>query len=99
MDFDLDPLAAHFFPDKSTLGDAAVDWKLIALEQHELAQAICKDQTLEVDGNEGLKDIATVCAMFEAACLGRTVCMDEVESGVVSGYQKEIDEAIGVVAC
>ena len=70
---------------------------LIALEQYELAEAILNGRKLEVDASEGLKDVAAVYAMFESARLGRSVRMDEVESGAVYEYQREIDEALGVV--
>lgn len=95
--FELEPLAAHFFPNINTQGDSSVDWKLIALEQYELAEAILNGRKLEVDASEGLKDVAAVYAMFESARLGRSVRMDEVESGAVYEYQREIDEALGVV--
>jgi predicted dehydrogenase len=94
--FELEPLAAHFFPNITTVGDGAVDWKLIALEQYELAEAILNGRALEVDGTQGLKDVAAVYAMFEAARVGRSVTMEEVESGAVYAYQREIDEALGL---
>lgn len=95
-DFELDPLTAHFFPEKSSMGDKAADWKLIAFEQHELARAVLHDDPIEVDGVEGLKDVAAVYAICESARIGRTVTMAEVESGEVYGYQAEIDEALGI---
>jgi predicted dehydrogenase len=96
-DLALEPLAAHFFPGRSTVGDQAVDWKIIALEQYELAQGILAGRALEVDGEEGLKDVAAVYAIFESATAGRVVAMGEVESGAVYAYQAEIDAALGIV--
>ena len=78
------------------MGDRAADWKLIAYEQHELARAVLHDDPIEVDGVEGLKDVAAVYAICESARIGRTVTMAEVESGEVYGYQAEIDEALGI---
>ena len=95
-DFELEPLAAHFFPDTTTVGDGAVDWKLIALEQFELAEAILHGRRLEVDGEQGLKDVAAIYSIFEAARAGRSVTMAEVESGQVYEYQREIDQALGL---
>ena len=95
-EFQLEPLAEYFFPQRSTLGDKAVDWKIIALEQYELAEAILNGRQLEVDGAEGLKDVAAVYAICESACAGRTVTMAEVESAEVYAYQAQIDEALGI---
>ena len=96
QDLHLEPLAARFFPERSSVGDEAVDWKIIALEQYELAEAILNGRQLEVDGEEGLKDVAAVYAICESACAGRTVTMAEVESAEVYGYQAQIDEALGI---
>ena len=96
QDLHLEPLAARFFPERSSVGDEAVDWKIIALEQYELAEAILNGRQLEVDGEEGLKDVAAVYAICESARAGRTVTMAEVESAEVYGYQAQIDEALGI---
>ena len=96
QDLALEPLAQHFFPERSSVGDEAVDWKLIALEQYELAEAILNGRALEVDGEEGLKDVAAVYAICESARAGRTVTMQEVERAEVYAYQAEIDKALGI---
>ena len=96
MGFALDPLAEHFFPTRITVEDSAVDWKIIALEQHELARAILGDGKIEVDGVEGMKDVAAVYAICESARAGRAVRMDEVETCEVYAYQAEIDAALGI---
>ena len=77
-------------------GDPAVDCKLLALELYELGEAILHGRTLEVDGLEGLKDVAAVYAIFESSLAGRAVTMDEVESGQIYAYQADIDAALGV---
>ena len=76
--FELEPLAAHFFPEGVATAD--VDWKLLALEYFELGEAILKGRTVEVDGAEGMKAVAAVYAIFESSRLGRAVSMSEVES-------------------
>ena len=91
-----EPLAEYFFPQRSSVGDKAVDWKIIALEQYELAEAILNGRELEVDGEEGLKDVAAVYAICESARAGRTVTMQEVESAAVYAYQAEIDAVLGI---
>ncbi len=94
--FTLEPLAEHFFPSRIAAGDKAVDWKLIALEYYELAEAILHGRRIEVDGMSGMKDVAAVYAIFESSKLGRAVTMGEVESCQVYDYQSEIDEALGI---
>ena len=94
--FTLEPLAEHFFPCRIAAGDKTVDWKLIALEYYELAEAILHGRRIEVDGISGMKDVAAVYAIFESSKLGRAVKMSEVESCQVYDYQSEIDEALGV---
>jgi len=95
-DFTLEPLAEHFFPDKTSAGDKAVDWKLIALEYHELSEAILDGRAIEVDGEEGLRDVAVSHALCESAIAGRAVTMEEVVNGEVYAYQQEIDDLLGV---
>jgi len=88
-DFELEPLAAYFFPEGIANDD--VDWKLLALEYYEFGEAILHDRQIEVDGSEGLKDVAALYAIFESSRLGRTVSMAEVERASVYDYQAEID--------
>ena len=89
---ELEPLAAHFFPDK--LAEGNIDFRLLALEYFELGEAILNGRELEVDGVEGMKDVAAVYAVFESSAAGRPVKMSEVESGELSTYQDEIDAAL-----
>ena len=93
-DFELEPLAAHFFPDGVATAD--VDWKLLALEYYELGEAILHGRAIEVDGTEGMKAVAAVYAIFESSRLGRAVSMSEVESAEVYGYQAGIDAALNL---
>lgn len=93
-EFVLEPLAEHFFP--ARVADSDIDWKLLALEYFELAEAILNGREIEVDGMEGLKDVAAVYAIFESSRLGRAVQLSEIESGAVYAYQAEIDAALGI---
>ena len=93
-DFELEPLAAHFFPDRIA-GDN-VDWQILALEYHELAEAILAGRKVEIDGEAGMKDVAAIYAIFESATAGRAVKMDEIEQCSVYEYQQEIDDALGI---
>ena len=95
-DFELHPLLDHFFPTKNSVGDRAVDWKLIAYEQYELACAVLNDDSIEVDGIEGMKDVAAIYAICESARAGRTVTAAEIENGELYEYQAEIDAALNI---
>ena len=94
--FSLEPLAEHLFPSGVSAGDPAVDWKLIALEYYELADAILNGRKIEVDGVCGLKDVAALYAIFESSRAGRALRMSEVENCEVYEYQAEIDEALSL---
>ena len=94
--FEQDPLSAHFFPSGQTSSDREVDWKLLAMEVHELGEAIAEGKAVEVDGVEGLKDVAAVYAVFESAAAGCAVRMADVESGEIDAYQADIDAALGI---
>ena len=92
--FSLEPLAEYLFPSGVSVGDPAVDWKLIALEYYELGESILNGREIEVDGVCGLKDVAALYAIFESARAGRAVQISEVENCEVYEYQKEIDEVL-----
>ena len=91
---ELEPLAAHFFPEGVATAD--VDWKLLALEYFELGEAILHGRAIEVDGTEGMKAVAAVYAIFESSRLGRAVSMNEVENAEVYEYQAGIDAALNL---
>jgi predicted dehydrogenase len=76
-----------FFP--QGLQDAA------ALQQLDWLTAIEKGATPEVDGAEGLRDVACCFAVLESAHAGRRVTIQDVLSGKESAFQKEIDEHYG----
>lgn len=95
--FERDALAAHFFPGGMTASDRKVDWKLLAMEYYEFGEAIAEGMEVELDGTEGMKDVAAVYVVFESAGAGRAVKMAEVESGEIDAYQGEIDRALGMV--
>ena len=94
--FSLELLAEYLFPTGISAGDSAVDWKLIALEYYELAEAILNGRKIEVDGGCGLKDVAALYAIFESSRAGRALRMSEVENCEVYAYQAEIDEALSL---
>ena len=97
-DFELEPLAAHLYPTGLSSEEQGQDsdLKLLALEQYELAKVILEDGAPEVDGVEGMKDVAAIYALFESSAAGRAVEMSEIESGRLYAYQEEIDAALGI---
>jgi predicted dehydrogenase len=97
----LSPVAAELFGDERpwrySFDFPATDRKLIALEQHELAECARTGARPEVDGAVAKRAVALVYAHFESDAAGRAVTIDEVESGAVDAYQREIDEHLGLV--
>ena len=73
-----------------------LDAKLIAYQLHEFANAMLTGGSVEVDGWWGLRDVAALYAVLESAVAGRSVTMEEVESGTAYRYQGAIDAALGI---
>lgn len=67
-----------------------------AIQQYDWLQAIERGGQPETDGEEGLRDLAAAFGMIESSLLRRTVTLDELLSGAVRGYQKEIDDHYGL---
>lgn len=67
-----------------------------AVSQLDWLEAIERGEDPETSGLEGLHDLAAAFAIIESSHLGRTVTLDEVLSGAVDGYQREIDEYYGI---
>jgi len=67
-----------------------------AVSQLDWLEAIARGEDPETSGEEGLRDLAAAFAIIESSHLGRTVTLDEMLSGAVDGYQREIDEFYGI---
>lgn len=97
----LEPLAAELFGGERVwtydLEFNDTDSRLIALEYHELGECIATAAEPEVTLEEGRRDLALTYAVFESGVLGRAVTLEEVVSGTANAYQREIDEALGLV--
>lgn len=63
-----------------------------ALCQLDWLRAIRAGGQPEMDGEEGLRDLATAYAILEASEAGRAVAVDDVLTGRVRAYQEPIDE-------
>lgn len=62
------------------------------LVQLDWLRAIEAGADMETSGEEGLRDLAAAYAILESDVAGRAVTLDEVLSGAVNGYQREIDD-------
>ena len=98
----LEPAAAGLFGGERVwtydFDFATTDRKILALEYDELARCIRGGLRPEVDGEVGRRDVALVYALFESQVVGRPVTIGEVESSAVDGYQREIDEHLGLIS-
>lgn len=70
--------------------------KSVAIECHDFVEAIATGHRPEVDGWDGLKALAVSEAMYESAHSGQAVRVDDVISGAVEGYQRELNERWGI---
>jgi predicted dehydrogenase len=68
-----------------------------AIENLDWLRAIEQGADPETSGEEGMRDLACAFALLESSALGRSVTQDEVLSGAVDSYQREIDEHYGLI--
>lgn len=97
----LEPLAAELFGGERAwtydLEFNDTDGRILALEYYELGTCVASGSQPEVTLDEGRRDLALTYAPFESGRLGRPVSLDEVLSGSVDGYQREIDSKLGLL--
>ena len=60
--------------------------------------AIREGRPAETSGDEGVRDLAASFAIVESSLAGRAVSLDEVLSGEVDAYQRDLDEYYGLRA-
>lgn len=68
-----------------------------AVAQLDWLRAIEQGTEPETSGEVGMRDLACAFAILESSALGRQVTLEEMLSGSVDGYQREIDEHYGLV--
>ena len=68
----------------------------VATELHEFVQACLGRSDLEVDGYQGLKDVALCFACYESSATGMPVTLDDIESCAIEAYQGELNRAWGI---
>jgi predicted dehydrogenase len=97
----LEPLAAELFGGERIwtydLEFNDTDSRLLALEYNELGRCALSRSDPEVTVEEGRRDLALTYAAFESGALGRAVTLEEVLSGSANQYQREIDDALGLL--
>jgi predicted dehydrogenase len=69
----------------------------VAFELQEFVEAISKGGEIEIDGVEGMKDLALSLAIYESEVSGGPVKIADIESGKVAEHQKRFDEALGLL--
>lgn len=67
-----------------------------AIQFLDFLNAIEGGGAMQVDGREGLRDLAAAYAILESATAHRAVGVDDVASGAVRAYQEEIDRHYGL---
>ena len=68
----------------------------VAIELKYFADAIKTGGKPEVDAVEGMKSEAICMAAYESGYFGRPVTIAEIESCELEGYQKEINDKLGI---
>jgi len=97
--FSSEDVTPKFFPEglsKYDLPFQEIDRRLIALELYDFAEALIKEREPEVNGIDGLRDVALAYSICESACLNRPVKVKDVENGSIRVYQKEIDSVLNI---
>jgi len=99
-DFTLDPVTAAIFGAEGVeydLAPGAADAALLAIEQHDFCKAILDGGTPEVSGFDGTAAVAGVVGVYESGIAGHALAFDDVLSGRVDAYQRDIDTALGLI--
>lgn len=99
-DFALEPATAALFGGdrlwQYSLPFAETDARIIAVEYAEFGRAIAEGAGVEVDLEQGTRSVALAYALLESNAAGRAVTMEEVLTGAVHAYQRDIDEGLGL---
>ena len=99
--FELDDRTAALFDGSRRLSSYEMpyersDAKLIALELQEFGEAILSGRQPEVTGAMGLDAVALTFAILESGSLNEPVSLVDVAADRVNGYQREINESVGL---
>ena len=69
----------------------------MALETLEFLRAIWEGREMETSGKEGLRDLAASYALIESSMRNMPVKVDDVESGIIEEYEREINEYYHII--
>lgn len=67
-----------------------------AQETLDFLNAIREGREMETGGREGLRDLAVSYAVIESSRLKRAVSVDDVESGKIAEYERDINAHLGI---
>ncbi len=81
-------------PASYSLESKETDRKLIAAEIHDFVEAVRSGRAPEADGAAGLRSVALVASVLEAATAGRVVTVDEVLAGDVHAWQDTLEAGV-----
>jgi len=99
-DFRLDEVTSVLFggprPHRYDLPFQETDRKLLALEYADFGKAIQEGKGTQVDLEDALRSVALPYAMLESQKAHRTVTMEEVLSGQIDAYQRELNEMLAL---
>ena len=99
-DFQLDEVTAALYGGnrlwRYDLPFPEIDRKNIAIEYAEFAGAILGEQIIEVDVTQGARSVAIAYALLESNELGRAVTVNELLTGQIEGYQRAINDSLGI---
>jgi predicted dehydrogenase len=93
-DFALDDTAAALFGSQRLssyqMEFRDIDACLLALEQHDFADALLNNRPPRVSAEQGVRALAVILGFFESDLLGRAITMDETLRGENLPYQSQI---------
>jgi predicted dehydrogenase len=68
-----------------------------SIELKEFFDAIQGKAEIEVNGEEGMKDVAICMALYESAWCGKEMRIADVENCKIEGYQEELNRDAGLL--
>ena len=101
-DWSLDSITSPFFGDETRMASydfsfEAIDRILVAIELHELAQAIENNISVEVGPEEGMQALGVIYGILESGLAGLNVAVSDIIDGSINDYQQSIDQQIGYI--
>jgi 1,5-anhydro-D-fructose reductase (1,5-anhydro-D-mannitol-forming) len=68
----------------------------LSFELHEFVESVLRGGPVEIDGVEGMKDLALSLAIYESEVAGTAVRIEDIESGKIAEYQRQFDQPLGL---